>query len=101
MCGVKAATALLGAALAAAAVAAGETTPAPTPAAATAASPSLPPLPPLVATAPPVPEAQASRSPEALRLFGRLDDDRAIVFIASGAPDAESAPGRPSDTTGR
>ncbi|MGA7990365.1 MAG: VWA domain-containing protein, partial [Thermoanaerobaculia bacterium] len=26
--------------------------------------------------------------PEALRLFGRLDDDRAIVFIASGPPDA-------------
>jgi VWFA-related protein len=88
MSGVKAAAALLGAALTAAAAAAGETTPAPTPAAATTASPSLPAPPPLVATAPPVPEAQASRAPEALRLFGRLDDDRAIVFIASGPPDA-------------
>jgi GWxTD domain-containing protein len=41
-----------------------------------------------VATAPSVPEAQVARSPEAVRLFGRLDDDRAIVFIASGPPDA-------------
>ena len=88
MSGVKAATALLGAALAAATAAAGETAPAPTPAAATTPAPSLPKTPPLVATAPPVPEAQTSRSPEALRLFGRLDDDRAIVFIASGPPDA-------------
>ena len=44
--------------------------------------------PPLVSTAPPVPEAQMARSPEALKLFGRLDDDRAVVFIASGPADA-------------
>lgn len=49
---------------------------------------ALPTPPPLVATAPPVPAPQPARSPEALRLFGRLDDDRAIVFIASGPPDA-------------
>jgi Ca-activated chloride channel family protein len=82
--------ALLGAVLAAAAAAAGETAPAPTPPAATTTAPpgSHPTPPPLVAIAPPAPEARASRAPEALRLFGRLDDDRAIVFIASGPPDA-------------
>ncbi len=68
---------LFGASLAVAAAAAGQAPPAGTPA------PQA-----LVATSPPVPEAQAARSPEALKLFGRLDDDRAIVFIASGPPDA-------------
>ena len=75
------------------AMAAGQATPAPAPA---AGSPStagivpkaLPTTPPLVAAGPPVPEAQMARSPEALRLFGRLDDDRAVVYIASGPPDA-------------
>jgi Ca-activated chloride channel family protein len=76
------ATALLGAALAAASAAAGQAPPVEAP------PKALPTPPPLVATAPPVPEAQAARSPEALRIFGRLDDDRAIVFIASGPPDA-------------
>jgi Ca-activated chloride channel homolog len=77
---MKAATALLGAVLVAAAVVEAAPDQAPPPA--------LPTPPALVATAPPVPAAQAARSPEALRLFGRLDDDRAVVFIASGPPDA-------------
>ncbi|MFI5197572.1 MAG: VWA domain-containing protein [Thermoanaerobaculia bacterium] len=50
--------------------------------------PALPTPPPLVAVNPPAPAPQAARGPEALRLFGRLDDDRSIVYIASGAPDA-------------
>ncbi len=97
---MKAAAALFGGSLAMAAsvgAAAGQAPPAPTPAApvpaqgaSTAGVPpkALPTPPPLVATAPSVPEAQVARSPEALRLFGRLDDDRAIVYIASGPPDA-------------
>ncbi|HQQ79270.1 MAG TPA: VWA domain-containing protein [Thermoanaerobaculia bacterium] len=52
------------------------------------ASGTRPTPPPLVSVAPPVPEAQMARSPEALKLFGRLDDDRAVVFIASGPADA-------------
>ena len=70
---------LAAAALAAAGAASGQDAPAPK---------ALPTPPPLVATAPTVPEAQLARSPEALRLFGRLDDDRAVVYIASGPPDA-------------
>ena len=50
--------------------------------------PALPTPPPLVAVNPPAPAPQATRGPEALRLFGRLDDDRAAVYIASGPPDA-------------
>ena len=46
------------------------------------------PRPPLVAVNPPAPAPQAARGPEAITLFGRLDDDRSAVFIASGAPDA-------------
>jgi VWFA-related protein len=76
---MKATLVLGAAALAAAASAAGQAPSAPK---------ALPTPPPLVATSPSVPEAQVARSPEALRLFGRLDDDRAIVFIASGPPDA-------------
>ena len=45
---------------------------------------------PLVAVNPPAPAPQAARGPEAIRLFGRLDDDRSAVFIASGAPDARA-----------
>ena len=56
-----------------------ETTPTPTP------TPFV-----LVYKAPPVPAPQPARGPEALKLFGRLDDDRAIVFIASGPPDART-----------
>jgi VWFA-related protein len=82
---MKATGALVGAALAAGLSAAGQTPPAGTP------PPGLPAPPALVATAPAVPTAQHSRSPEALSLFGRLDDDRAIVFIASGPPDARVA----------
>jgi VWFA-related protein len=44
----------------------------------------------LVYTAPAPPAPQAGRGPEALKLFGRLDDDRAIVYIASGPPDART-----------
>jgi VWFA-related protein len=50
--------------------------------------PALPTPPPLVAVNPPAPAPQAARGPEALRLFGRLDDDRSAVYIASGPPDA-------------
>src|SRR5512141_1756273 len=50
--------------------------------------PVLPTPPPLVAVSPPAPAPQAARGPEALRLFGRLDDDRSAVYIASGPPDA-------------
>lgn len=32
----------------------------------------------------------APRKAEALRLFGRLDDDRALTFVASGPPDART-----------
>lgn len=78
MTGMKA-SALLCAGLVAAAVAADQAPP---------ASGARPTPPPLVSVAPPVPEAQMARSPEALKLFGRLDDDRAVVFIASGPPDA-------------
>jgi VWFA-related protein len=52
------------------------------------AAPVLPTPPPLVAVSPPAPAPQAARGPEALRLFGRLDDDRSAVYIASGPPDA-------------
>jgi VWFA-related protein len=79
---MKAAAAFLGAVLAAASAARGQTAPAPD------AAKALPTPPPLVAAAPAVPAPQQERSPEALRLFGRLDDDRSIVFIASGPPDA-------------
>jgi len=44
--------------------------------------------PPLVAVNPPAPAPQLARGPEAIKLFGRLDDDRSTVFIASGTPDA-------------
>ena len=44
--------------------------------------------PPLVAVNPPAPAPQTARGPEAIRLFGRLDDDRSTVYIASGPPDA-------------
>jgi Ca-activated chloride channel family protein len=50
--------------------------------------PALPTPAPLVAVNPPAPAPQATRGPEALRLFGRLDDDRSAVYIASGPPDA-------------
>jgi Ca-activated chloride channel homolog len=50
--------------------------------------PQMPTPPPLVAANPPAPPPQAARGPEALKLFGRLDDDRSAVFIASGTPDA-------------
>jgi Ca-activated chloride channel family protein len=59
-----------------------------TPAASPSPVPALPTPPPLVAVNPPAPVPQAARGPEALRLFGRLDDDRSAVFIASGPPDA-------------
>ena len=45
-------------------------------------------VPPLVAVNPPAPAPQSARGPEAIRLFGRLDDERSTVFIASGVPDA-------------
>ncbi|HSB62833.1 MAG TPA: VWA domain-containing protein, partial [Thermoanaerobaculia bacterium] len=67
-----------------AAARAGADNPAPAP----AAAPALPTPPPLVAVSPPAPAPQAARGPEALRLFGRLDDDRSAVYIASGPPDA-------------
>ena len=50
--------------------------------------PALPTPPSLVAVNPPAPLPQAARGPEALKLFGRLDDDRSAVYIASGPPDA-------------
>src|ERR1017187_8482058 len=46
--------------------------------------------PPLVAMNPPAPAPQSARGPEALKLFGRHDDDRSAVFIASGPPDARA-----------
>ncbi len=67
-----------------AAARAGADNPAPSP----SLVPALPTPPPLVAVNPPVPAPQAARGPEALRLFGRLDDDRSAVYIASGPPDA-------------
>ncbi len=67
-----------------AAARAGADNPAPSP----TAAPALPTPPPLVAVNPPAPAPQAARGPEALRLFGRLDDDRSAVYIASGPPDA-------------
>jgi len=52
-------------------------------------APSVSPTaPPLVAVNPPAPAPQLARGPEAIKLFGRLDDDRSTVFIASGTPDA-------------
>ncbi len=59
-----------------------------TPATSSSPVPALPTPPPLVAVNPPAPAPQAARGPEALKLFGRLDDDRSAVFIASGPPDA-------------
>ena len=80
---MRSARALVGAvAIVAAAAALGQTQPADTP------PKDLPTPAPLVATAPPAPAPQPNRSPEALRLFGRLDDDRSIVYIASGPPDS-------------
>ena len=67
-----------------AAARAGADNPAPSP----SLVPALPTPPPLVAVNPPAPAPQAARGPEALRLFGRLDDDRSAVYIASGPPDA-------------
>ena len=67
-----------------AAARAGADNPAPSP----SPVPALPTPPPLVAVNPPAPAPQAARGPEALRLFGRLDDDRSAVYIASGPPDA-------------
>lgn len=61
-----------------------------------AAAPSTPP--PAAVEKPPAPSDDgapkatpqeiAQRKPEAQKLFGKLDDDRAIVWIAAGAPDA-------------
>ena len=59
--------------------------PAPTP---TPSTPSTTAEAQLVAVNPPAPLPQAARGPEAITLFGRLDDDRSAVFIASGPPDA-------------
>ncbi|MGZ5428119.1 MAG: VWA domain-containing protein, partial [Thermoanaerobaculia bacterium] len=67
-----------------AAARAGADNPAPSP----SLVPALPTPPPLVAVNPPAPAPQAARGPEALRLFGRLVDDRSAVYLASGPPDA-------------
>jgi VWFA-related protein len=61
-----------------------------TPAVSPSPVPALPTPPPLVAVNPPAPAPQSARGPEALKLFGRLDDDRSAVFIASGPPDARA-----------
>jgi len=61
--------------------------PAPTPTAPGAAAPS--PTPPL-ASGPAADPEEARRRLEALNLFRRIDDDRAVVYAFSGAPDART-----------
>lgn len=44
----------------------------------------------LLAQDPSGPPVEAGRGPQALALFKRLDDDRAVVHVASGPPDART-----------
>ncbi|HEV8269156.1 MAG TPA: GWxTD domain-containing protein, partial [Thermoanaerobaculia bacterium] len=67
-------------------------TPVPAAATATTAAPA--------ASAPNAPANGPSRSGEALRLFGKLEDDRSLVYIASGAPDARQTVSCPSFVSG-
>jgi Ca-activated chloride channel family protein len=53
-------------------------------------SPSAAPVPGASAAAPSAPPEETRRRQEALNLFHRIDDDRAVVYVFSGAPDART-----------